>query len=90
MLVLATTAQFRRDSKLARKRGLGLDRLGAVVDMLLREETLPARYQDHALLGAYSGKRECHIAPDWLLVYRVADGRLIADRTGTHADLFGL
>ena len=90
MLVFAPTTQFRRDYKLARKRGLDLSRLGAVVDMLLREETLLAQHRDHALSGPYSGKRECHIAPDWLFIYQVADGRLIADRTGTHADLFGL
>ncbi|MDR1264221.1 MAG: type II toxin-antitoxin system YafQ family toxin [Propionibacteriaceae bacterium] len=90
MLTLVSTSQFRRDSKLARKRGLDLSRLGDVVDRLLREEALPARYQDHALSGPYIGKRECHIAPDWLFVYHLVEDQLVADRTGTHADLFSL
>ena len=89
MLRLVTTTQFRRDSKLAIKRGLDLSRLGVVVDTLLQEEALPARYQDHSLSGPYAGKRECHISPDWLFVYHVTDGILVALRTGTHADLFG-
>ena len=89
MLELAPTTQFRRDYKLARRRHLDLSRLGDVVDMLLQEKPLPARHEDHGLSGPYAGKRECHIAPDWLLVYSVADGKLIAERTGTHTDLFG-
>jgi len=88
MLELTTTTQFRRDYKLAKKRGLDMDGLGDVIGMLLRQEELPPRMQDHALSGRYTGKRECHITPDWLLVYRVSEGKLIADRTGSHADLF--
>jgi len=88
MLELTTTTQFRRDYKLAKKRGLDMEVLGVVVGALLRQEELPQRMQDHALSGRYAGKRECHISPDWLLVYRVFEGKLIADRTGSHADLF--
>ena len=90
MLEFATTTQFRRDYKLAMKRGLDLSKLGAIIDMLLESKILPANYQDHALSGDYTGKRECHIASNWLFVYRITPDKLIADRTGTHADLFGL
>jgi mRNA interferase YafQ len=88
MLEFVPTAQFRCDSKLAKKRGLDLSRLGEVVDILLKEEPLPARCRDHSLSGTYVGERECHIAPDWLFVYQISGGKLIADRTGSHVDLF--
>jgi len=57
---------------------------------LREEEVLPERLRDHALSGPYVGKRECHVSSDWLLIYQVDGNRLIAIRTGTHADLFGL
>lgn len=90
MLALATTAQFRKDYKRAKKRGLDLSLLQAVLDELCAERPLPERCRDHALTGNYVGFRECHVQPDWLLVYAVDKGRLIltASRTGAHSDLF--
>ena len=90
MLALRTTTQFRKDYKLAKKRGYNLDLLDKVLNILLNEEPLEAKYRDHALTGNYIGFRECHIQPDWLLVYMVNNDELIltAARTGTHSDLF--
>lgn len=90
MLQLITTTQFRKDIKRAKKRGLDLKKLGSILDTLQREEPLDEKHRDHALVGNYAGFRECHIEPDWLLVYAVDKERLIltAARTGSHSDLF--
>ena len=90
MLHLETTSQFRKDYKLMKKSGLNLRLLEDVLDKLIREEPLETRHRDHALTGNYRGLRECHIQPDWLLIYAIDKGRLIltASRTGSHADLF--
>lgn len=90
MLTLNVTTQFDKDVKRILKRGLPLEKLEAVVDALLQEIPLDQRFRDHPLSGNYAGFRECHIAPDWLLIYKVSKQQLIltAVRTGTHADLF--
>ena len=90
MRTMKTTSKFRKDYKRLKKRGYNLQLLEAVIDALLNEETLAARYLDHELLGNYAGFRECHILPDWLLIYAIDDDALIltASRTGSHADLF--
>ena len=90
MFEVVLSNRFRKDLKLAAKRGLRLDELNAIVNQLAAGQTLPERNSDHALTGDYIGFRECHIRPDWLLVYRV-DGdalELFLFRTGTHTDLF--
>ena len=90
MLNIIMSNQFKRDLKLARKRGLDIALLDAVVTQLANELPLAAKYRDHDLKGNYSGFRECHIMPDWLLIYRI-DGNdlmLFLTRTGTHSDLF--
>ncbi len=86
-----TTAQFKKDYKLAMKRGLKINLLEAVIAALAMGETLPGKNKDHALTGNWVGHRECHIQPDWLLVYRIEDNILVLTlaRTGTHSDLFG-
>ena len=91
MLELVTTGTFRKDLKLAKKRGYDLSLLETVLKTLLKEKTLDRRYHDHALTGNYTGFRECHILPDWLLIYTVNKSQLIltASRTGAHSDLFG-
>jgi mRNA interferase YafQ len=91
MLTLKTTAKFRKDYKLVKKRGLDCTLLEAVIATLLEEKPLAAKHKDHGLSGDYTGFRECHILPDWLLVYRIEKEALImvASRTGTHSDLFG-
>jgi mRNA interferase YafQ len=90
MLEIVPSNQFRKDLKLAGKRGLKLELLQAVVNTLANEQPLDDKYRDHSLAGEYRGFRECHIEPDWLLVYRVDQGELelFLFRTGTHADLF--
>jgi len=90
MLQLVTTTKFRKDYKRIRKRGYDLSLLENVLDTLQRQEPLAQRYKDHALTGNYKGFRECHIGPDWLLIYAIGDSELIlvASRTGTHSDLF--
>jgi len=90
MLELVTTTQFRKDLKRLRKRGADMQKLDAVLKTLCAEQPLADRHRDHALVGDYIGFRECHVAPDWLLVYAIDKGKLIltASRTGSHSDLF--
>jgi mRNA interferase YafQ len=85
------TTQFKKDYKLAMKRGLKTDLLEQIVEKLASGVSLPEKNKDHALTGNWRGHRECHILPDWLLVYRIEDDVLILTlaRTGTHSDLFG-
>ena len=82
--------QFKKDVKLAQKRGYPIDLLTAVVKKLANGESLDAKYKDHQLSGYYGSFRECHIQPDWLLIYQINDRELILylTRTGTHSDLF--
>ena len=91
MLKLQVTTQFKKDYKKCEKRGLDMKLLQDVLGMLLNEQPLPDKHHDHALVGNYSGFRECHIMPDWLLIYMIQKDVLIltASRTGTHSDLFG-
>lgn len=84
------TGQFKKDLKKLEKRQLDLTLLGDVIRMLANGETLPEKYRDHQLTGSYANCRECHIKPDWLLIYQI-DGEdliLYLTRTGTHSDLF--
>lgn len=85
------TTQFKKDYKLALKRHLNIDLLDDIIRALSRGETLPEKNKDHPLSGDWTGHRECHIQPDWLLVYRIEDDVLVLTlaRTGTHSDLFG-
>jgi len=89
--MIKNTTQFKKDYKLAKRRNLNLHLLKNVVTKLANGETLEEKYRDHALSGDWIGHRECHILPDWLLVYRIEDDVLILTltRTGTHSDLFG-
>ena len=84
------TSQFKKDYKLAKKRGCDVGLLKEAVTLLADGEKLPPKYSDHNLSGNYAGYRECHIEPDWLLVYKITESRLILTlyRTGTHSDLF--
>lgn len=92
MLKPEFTGQFRKDYKLAVKRGCNPGELERVITFLCNEEPLPAVYRDHALVNSrnYKGVRECHIQPDWLLIYKIEKDRLILKliRTGSHSDLF--
>jgi mRNA interferase YafQ len=90
MLEIRASNRFRKDLKLIARRGLDLDLLDAVVMRLCNMEQLEPKYRDHPLTGDYAGFRECHILPDWLLIYRIEEGELylFLSRTGTHSDLF--
>lgn len=90
MLKIVASNRFRKDLRLAAKRKLNLDLLRQVVNTLAEEKPLDRQYRDHELTGDYAGFRECHIQPDWLLVYRVErqELELFLFRTGTHSDLF--
>ena len=90
MLELAFTAKFKKDVKRAKKQRRNLELLGKTLQALQREEPLPAEMHDHELIGNYKGHRECHLEPDWLLVYRIDGVRLIltATRLGNHSELF--
>lgn len=88
MLTAVRSGRFKRDVKLAAKRGKDLAKLKTVLSLLLEQEPLPARYNDHPLRGNWQGFRDLHIEPDWLLLYRVVGDELQLARTGSHADLF--
>ena len=92
MLKVEFTGQFKKDYKLAVKRGCDSKELEAVITLLVNEQPLPEKYRDHALTNSrnYKDMRECHIEPDWLLVYKVLKETLILRliRTGSHSDLF--
>lgn len=89
--IVKTTTQFKRDYKLAVKRGLKIDLLKDIIAALAMGEKLPEKNKDHALTGNWVGHRECHILPDWLLIYRIEDDVLVLTlaRTSSHSDLFG-
>ena len=84
------TGRFKKDYKLALSRGRDISKLDAVISALANGQTLEERYRDHALSGKWKRHRECHIEPDWLLVYRINEDELelFLFRTGTHSDLF--
>lgn len=85
------TTQFKKDFKLAIKRGADIELLETVIETLAMGAKLPDENRDHPLSGNWIKHRECHILPDWLLVYRIEDDVLVLTlvRTGTHSDLFG-
>lgn len=89
--IVKPTSQFKKDYKQAIKRGLKIKLLEDVVTSLAMGEPLPDKNKDHSLTGNWGGHRECHIQPDWLLVYRIEEDVLVLTltRTGTHSDLFG-
>ena len=81
-------SSFKKDVKRAKKRGKDLGKLREVIELLVRGELLPLSYRDHGLTGNWSGWRDCHIEPDWLLLYKLTEEELILGRTGSHSDLF--
>ena len=85
---IQTTKLFEKDVIKAQKRGKDLAKLKAIINELVNRRVLPTKYKDHKLTGHYIGFKECHIEPDWLLVYKIANNILYLVRTGTHADLF--
>lgn len=88
MLRVKYQSGFKRDLKLARKRNLDIAILQDVINRLMQGSPLPEKFRDHALTGDWRGFRECHVQPDWLLIYKYEDNALWLVRTGTHSDLF--
>jgi mRNA interferase YafQ len=88
-LKIRQATRFRRDVKRLRCQGVDLTKLQAVVVTLAAQGPIDEKYRDHALVGNWRGFRECHIQPDWLLIYRVEGEELQLARTGSHAELFG-
>lgn len=90
MLNIENTGQFKKDYKLCKKRGLNMELLQMIIDTLAIPKELSEKSKDHNLRGNYINKRECHVLPDWLLIYQVEENTLMLYRTGTHADLFNM
>lgn len=91
---IKNTTQFKKDYKLAKRRGLDINLLKEIISKLANGDPLEPKHKDHPLSGNWAGHRECHIQPDWLLVYRYEDDVLVLTltltRTGTHSDLYSL
>ena len=90
MLTISYSSRFKKDFKVIKKRGYDIALLEEVLEILCAEQVLPQKYRDHALTGNFIGHRECHITPDWLLIYKIENHELLLSltRTGTHSDLF--
>lgn len=90
MLTVRYSNLFKKDYKLMKKRGMNLKLLQEIVDMLVNNKKLPDKFKDHYLTGEYKRYRECHIQPDWLLIYKIDKGELVltAFRKDSHSDLF--
>jgi mRNA interferase YafQ len=82
------TTQFERDLRLLQHRGKDIEKLKLVLAALIKEESLAERYRDHPLKGNFKNRRECHVEPDGLLIYKLNDDEIIFERTGRHSDLF--
>lgn len=88
MKAVIQTSQFKKDVKRLKKRGKDLGKLGDVIKLLAANKTLDEKYRDHSLIGKWSGSRDCHIEPDWILIYRNDSDSLFLERSGSHSDLF--
>ena len=88
MYTVIRTGSFKKDIKRVKKRNLDLEKLINLMDKLIRKIPLEEKYKDHNLIGNYVGFRECHIDPDWLLIYKIDNDKIIFTRTGSHSDLF--
>ena len=85
---ISQTRQFLKDLRRMQKRGKNPYKLQQVVTLLAHGERLPEKYRDHALTGPWEGTRDCHVEPDWILLYTLDENLLCLERTGTHSDLF--
>lgn len=88
MRTIRRTSQFKRDVKQMQRQGKDLGKLKKVLESLVKDEKLSQKYRDHVLVGQYKGTRECHIEPDWLLIYELAESEVVLIRTGSQSDLF--
>ena len=88
MKPVTQTSQFKKDIKRLKKRGKDLDKLGELIRVLALDGALEEKHRDHALIGKWVGSRDCHIEPDWILIYRNEPDTLFLERSGSHSDLF--
>ena len=88
MLKFRATRQFERDFKRVLRRGKREEKIVSVMKRLIDQQPLEIKHKDHNLTGEYKNRRECHIEPDWLLIYKISEDEIIFERTGSHADLF--
>ena len=88
MLQPSYAKQFEKDWKRLQKRGKSKEKLKKVLGILINEEQLPQSCRDHKLIGNYKDRRECHVEPDWLLIYKISETDIIFERTGSHSELF--
>jgi len=88
MKAIFQTSQFEKDFKRIKKQGKDLSKLKEVVSAMANSEVREERHRDHALSGNWAGSRDCHIEPDWILIYRIDEDYLFLERTGSHSDLF--
>ncbi len=82
------TSQFEKDIKKQIKKGKDPEKLTSLIKLLIQDDPLPLKYKDHALIGNWVGRRDCHIEPDWILIYKKSENELILERTGSHSNLF--
>ena len=87
MLMLKTTRQFEKDYKKSRRSGRNMSRIKQIMTWIANEQSLPSALRDHKLIGNYQGRRECHLAGDWLLIYKLEGETVIFERTGSHSEL---
>lgn len=88
MLEIVQSSRFKRDIRKARKQGKSLTELQTVIKLIVQQKPLPKSYRDHNLSGDYASFRECHIRPDWLLIYKITGKELQLARVGSHSELF--
>ncbi len=88
MLKPAYTKQFVKDIKRMQRRRKSQEKIKKIINKLINEEQLSPHHKDHKLIGNYKGRRECHVEPDWLLIYKIMSAEIIFERTGAHSDLF--
>jgi mRNA interferase YafQ len=85
---VSQTNQFKKDIKRLQKRGKNIVKLKSVIDLLIAKQPLPPKNRDYPSMGNRAGHRDCHIEPDWLLIYKLLEDEIRLERTGTHSDLF--
>ena len=87
-MILHYTTQFKKDYKKIKKQNKDLSKLRVVIEKLVDQQTLESKYKDHQLTGNWKGHRDCHIEPNWILIYQLTDNALILERTDSHSELF--
>jgi mRNA interferase YafQ len=87
-LKIVYSSQFKKDYKKVKKQNKDIGKLSVVIDKLAAKERLDAKYRDHPLTGSWKGFRDCHVEPDWILIYQTTAEALILARTGSHSELF--